>query len=118
MLRKFLEMVLLAQGFAVTVAENADQARVLLADGTTADLLFSDVRMAGSMDGLQLARWAREHRPAMAVLLQTGFTELLTGDFTVLLKPYAPEELLAAIAAELHRERRSEATSAGSIPCR
>jgi DNA-binding NtrC family response regulator len=71
------------------------------------DLLFSDIRMAGRMDGLQLARWVREHRPGMEILLQTGFTELLTGDFTVLQKPYSPQELIAAIRTTLEKRREA-----------
>lgn len=101
MLRGFLEMSLTAEGFRVTAVKNGDEAHAVLENGMQADLLFSDIRMAGALDGLQLACWVRKHRPAMAILLQTGFTELLTGDFPVLRKPYSPAELIDAIRAAL-----------------
>jgi DNA-binding response OmpR family regulator len=52
---------------------------------------------------------AREHRPEIAILLQTGFSDLDTGDFSLLRKPYPPEELsarLRAILADRSRERQ------------
>jgi two-component SAPR family response regulator len=49
------------------------------------------------MNGLQLAAWVREHRPGMAIILQTGFSEIGTTEFTLLRKPYTPDELFAAI---------------------
>jgi CheY-like chemotaxis protein len=98
-LRKMIAMSLAAAGYRVTTAEDGDRARELLVAGAVADLLLSDIRMPGSMNGLQLAAWVREHRPAMAIILQTGFSELGTSEFTVLRKPYSPVELFAAIEA-------------------
>jgi len=92
-LRKILQLALESDGFRVTAVESADEAVTLLANGTMVDILFSDIRMPGSIDGLQLARWARDHRPEIAILLQTGFSDLDTGDFQLLRKPYPPEEL-------------------------
>jgi CheY-like chemotaxis protein len=96
-LRKMIARSLAATGYRVTTAEDGDKARELLLAGTIADLLLSDIRMPGSMNGLQLAAWVREHRPAMAIILQTGFSEIGTTEFTLLRKPYTPDELFAAI---------------------
>jgi CheY-like chemotaxis protein len=98
-LRRILQFALESDGFRVTATESADEAVALLANGTMVDILLSDIRMPGSTDGLQLARWAREHRPEIAILLQTGFSDLDTGDFPLLRKPYPPEELSARLRA-------------------
>ncbi len=35
-------------------------------------LVFTDVQMPGGMDGLDLARWMREHRPDVPVIVTSG----------------------------------------------
>jgi PleD family two-component response regulator len=52
-------------GFVVVEAENADEASSYLASGAPVDLIFSDVHMPGSMDGLDLARRIRNERPCL-----------------------------------------------------
>jgi len=107
-LRKILQLALETDGFQVTAAESADEAVALLENGVTVDILLSDIRMPGSIDGLQLARWTRDHRAEVAILLQTGFSNMDTEDFPLLRKPYPPEELsarLRAIVADLGFDR-------------
>lgn len=59
-------------GFQVIEASNAEEAvRALVADGTIR-LVFSDVNMPGQMDGIGLARWLRQERPAIKILLASG----------------------------------------------
>ena len=99
LVRQFLSLVLGNAGFRVSVADSADHALALLGRGMHADLILSDIRMPGSIDGIGLARWVRTHRPRMAILLQSGFSEGNVEEFRVLQKPYAPEVLLAAVAA-------------------
>ena len=53
-------------------AENADQAMEIIKNRADLDLVFSDVRMPGHMDGCGLARWILENRPALPVILATG----------------------------------------------
>jgi DNA-binding NtrC family response regulator len=97
LVRKLLAKALTSAGYDVIVAEDGDKARWLLENGAVADVLLSDIRMPGSMDGFQLARWVQHHRPAMAILLQTAYSDLDTGAFRVLRKPFSPEELATAI---------------------
>lgn len=59
-------------GLATLSAENADQALRLIRGGSGIDLVFSDVRMPGGMDGIGLARWILENRPELPVILTTG----------------------------------------------
>ena len=57
-------------GYKVIEAVNADEAMtVLLHRETAVDIVFSDIEMPGSVDGFGLAKWIREHRPGLNVLL-------------------------------------------------
>ena len=58
-------------GFRTLEAHNAQQAIDLLEKGEHVDLVFSDVQMPG-IDGFELQRWIRQHRPRMKVLLASG----------------------------------------------
>jgi CheY-like chemotaxis protein len=100
-LRRVLELSLAEIGFAVTSAPSGDAARVVLEAGPWPTLLFSDIRMPGQLNGVQLARWAVGHQPQLCVLLQTGYAEEGAGEFPVLRKPFTAEELVEAIQAVL-----------------
>ncbi len=57
-------------GYKVIEAVNADEAiTVLLHKETVVDIVFSDIEMPGAVDGFGLAKWIREHRPGLNVLL-------------------------------------------------
>ena len=57
-------------GYKVIEAVNADEAiTVLLHKETVVDIVFSDIEMPGAVDGFGLAKWIREHRPGLDVLL-------------------------------------------------
>jgi DNA-binding NtrC family response regulator len=57
-------------GYKVIEAVNADEAMtVLLHVETPVDVVFSDIEMPGSIDGFGLAKWIRENRPGLDVLL-------------------------------------------------
>lgn len=67
------------------------------------DLLITDYAMPG-MNGLELARKARELRPHLPVLLATGYSELPVDEkieFLHLGKPYTQHELVAKIGLAL-----------------
>ena len=64
--------------------------------------------MPGGMSGFDLARWVRANRPAIKVLLTSGFTgeiakdgEAAVDDVEVLRKPYAIAELARAVREAL-----------------
>jgi len=60
-------------GYEVVEAGNAAEAmRVLEAPSQRVDVLLTDVQMPGTLNGLQLARWSREHRPDVVVSIWSG----------------------------------------------
>jgi CheY-like chemotaxis protein len=100
MIAEFLRDV----GFDVTEAANADEAMAVFESGAEIDLLFSDVRMPGSMDGSELAARVRDKWPTTHVMLTSGYSSGLSeaqrdAHDHVLLKPYRPLSVLAAILA-------------------
>src|SRR5207244_1451436 len=57
-------------GYKVIEAANANEAMtVLLHEETVIDIVFTDIEMPGTLDGFGLARWVREHRPGVDVIL-------------------------------------------------
>ncbi len=91
-------------GARVRTASSARAALEDLASGEQPDLVFSDVVMAGDMDGLDLARRIREQHPGLPVLLATGYSEnaaSAAGEFPILAKPYEIADLGRAMAALL-----------------
>src|ERR1700746_1414949 len=87
-------------GYQVVTAVNAAQALEVLRGDRAVDLLFSDVIMPGGMNGAQLAVEARRIRPALKVLLTSGYTAAgltrehgLPENLNIVEKPYQREEL-------------------------
>lgn len=58
-------------GFSVVEAADADEALVVLGDGSV-HLLFSDIDMPGSIDGLELARIVHARWPDIHLVLTSG----------------------------------------------
>ena len=57
-------------GFNVLEASNAAEAlEMIQSDQSVLDLVFSDVRMPGELDGFGLSKWIRENRPDLPVIL-------------------------------------------------
>jgi len=74
LIRAALAERLRMKGVSVVEAANADEAWSYLEAGGATDLIFSDVRLGGSMDGAELARRVRATHPAVAILLTSGTT--------------------------------------------
>jgi CheY-like chemotaxis protein len=60
------------QGFEVRAVDNASDALQCLKSGTSIDVLFTDVNLAGGMDGAALARLARLLRPDLPIVYTSG----------------------------------------------
>jgi|SRR5580693_3067371 DNA-binding NtrC family response regulator len=57
-------------GYKVIETANADEAMTVLSHKeTVVDIVFTDIEMPGALDGFGLAKWVREHRPGVAVIL-------------------------------------------------
>jgi CheY-like chemotaxis protein len=107
-LRQVGKKLLTELGYTVIDAMNADEALPVLESEQHLDLIFSDVVMPGTMDGLDLAYRSRAIRPGLKVLLASGFpgvregNQRLTGSpFRLLNKPYGRDELARAIRMAL-----------------
>jgi CheY-like chemotaxis protein len=94
-------------GFRTIEAHSAQQAIDLLANGEHADVVFSDVQMPG-MDGFELQRWLREHRPHVKVLLASGVENVkaasgyMGAPRWLVFKPYSAVDLEQRIRELLH----------------
>lgn len=68
-------------------------------------LLFTDIAMPGSMDGIALAQIVKSDYPGTQILLSSGYGENLLVDHdlpgALLVKPYTQESLREAIGAVL-----------------
>ena len=94
-------------GYRVFEADRATAALDVL-QREPIDLLFTDVVMPGGLDGTELARLARERRPALKVVLTSGFPDVRakttrgwTENFRLLGKPYSKEELARTLREAL-----------------
>jgi two-component system, response regulator PdtaR len=89
-------------GFETLEACDADQAIAILESNSKTTVLFTDINMPGSMDGLQLARVVSNRWPAIEILIASGHVRLRQADLPpngrFLGKPYPA----AAMIAELH----------------
>jgi two-component system, response regulator PdtaR len=85
------------QGLKVVEAENADRAFALLNRRSDVRLLFTDINMPGSIDGLALAREVHRRWPQMLIMLTTGRGGLpkkaIPDDGEFAPKPYVFEKL-------------------------
>src|SRR6202047_2579147 len=59
-------------GFTAVEAVNADQAMSILESRSDISLLFTDIQMPGSMDGLKLAHAVHDRWPAIKIILVSG----------------------------------------------
>jgi two-component system NtrC family sensor kinase len=102
------EAMLRTAGLDVVRVPSADAALAHLEGSEPSpDVVFSDISMPGSMNGIGLAFELRKRRPALPVLLTTGYAEQVSlavaGGFRVLAKPTAPDELLGELGIIMSR---------------
>ncbi|MCR5877070.1 response regulator [Phenylobacterium sp. J367] len=101
-------------GNRTRVVNSAEAALDALAAGDEPDLVFSDIVMAGDLDGLALARRLRAERPNLPILLATGYSqaaEAMGEEFPILAKPYQLPELSRAVGAALGGRRKAAETA-------
>jgi PAS domain S-box-containing protein len=91
-------------GYQVIASVDGDDAMRCLAAGAPVDLLFTDVVMPGSINGIDLVERAQQLRPGLKVLLTSGYAldnlrarRQLPSGIAVLHKPYRKVELARRI---------------------
>jgi two-component sensor histidine kinase/FixJ family two-component response regulator len=125
-------------GFTPVEAINADDALAILESRSDIELLFTDIQMPGSMDGLKLAYAVHERWPLIKIILVSGQLNLTDNekppDSRFFGKPLgvkqmiaemqdmmgkgsleiAPKDVSAAIAKALQAETNGKANGSGS----
>ena len=101
LIRMVAAEALLDGGFEVVEAWNGDEAVRLLSGPDTFDVLFTDVRMPGVLDGMDVAIHARSRHPTIPVLVVSGYAPNLVTRLGVLgppvhfmRKPYSLAEVV------------------------
>ena len=93
-------------GHRVLVAEAATEALLLLQGPGAPDVLLTDVVLASGVDGIELARSARELRPDLPVIFMSGYTAVPEAQERIkktgaplLSKPFTTSQLERAITS-------------------
>ncbi|CAN7600258.1 histidine kinase famiy protein [Pseudorhodoferax sp. LjRoot39] len=93
------QLMLEDYGYAAEVTYSAAGALAIL-EQRSFDLLLTDLVMPGGMNGVMLAREARQRWPAMCTLLMTGYaensierTDVGGSELPVISKPFLPQDL-------------------------
>lgn len=103
-------------GYSVVEAVNADEALQVLKSDMLIDIVLSDVAMHGSMDGFGLAKWIRNNKKGLEVIL-VGSPERAANTAAdlcekgpMLAKPYESQAVLAVIRRHLglRQDRRGQ----------
>ena len=101
MLRMCAANVVADAGFMAVEAANADEAVAILESRSDIALLFTDIQMPGSMDGLGLARTVQHRWPAIKIILVSGTMELSDRDRPAnsrfFQKPFATKQVIEGL---------------------
>lgn len=89
-------------GFSVLEAQDADEALALLDTHTEIAIVFTDIEMPGSIDGMALAARIRDRWPPVEIILTSGRVPerdvKLPSRGVFLAKPYRPAELTGQLS--------------------
>lgn len=78
-------------------AASADEALKVLQSSVEVDLVMTDIRMPGSLDGLELASRMRANWPALRIVIVSSDASSLRPDLpadAVVAKPFSPKEIV------------------------
>ncbi len=93
-------------GFEVVEAGNAREALDILNSRSDIRIVFTDVSMPGSLDGLRLALAIRERWPPIDLIITSG--QVVPGAHEIpprgrfIAKPFEPEHLVATLRSFVH----------------
>jgi CheY-like chemotaxis protein len=90
-----------AAGFEVVEASNADEAIAILERRFDITVVFTDIQMPGSMDGLKLARAVRGRWPPIKIVATSGRVGVSQDDLPeggrFVPKPYSPNQITGVL---------------------
>jgi len=88
-------------GFEILKATNADEAILLLKARLDITVVFTDIEMPGSMNGLRLAEAVRDRWPPVKIIATSGHYVVRDGDLPsgglFLAKPYSLSQISSAL---------------------
>jgi CheY-like chemotaxis protein len=88
-------------GYAAIEASNADDAIAILEARKDIRIVFTDIDMPGSMDGLRLTRAIRDRWPPIELILTSGHFGVSDSDLPArgrfFAKPYRDEEIISTL---------------------
>jgi CheY-like chemotaxis protein len=101
LLRMDVVDIIAEAGFEVVEAANADQAIDILEARRDITVVFTDIQMPGSMDGLKLARAVRGRWPPIKIVATSGHVGVRETDLPeggrFLAKPYSSTEVTGVL---------------------
>jgi CheY-like chemotaxis protein len=90
-----------AAGFLVVEAANSDDAIAILEVRLDITVVFTDIQMPGTMDGLKLAAAIRGRWPPIHIIATSGLVGVRKDDLPnggrFLPKPYSPAQIIGAL---------------------
>jgi CheY-like chemotaxis protein len=97
-------------GFAIVEAANADEAMEILEVRLDITVVFTDIQMPGSMDGLKLAAAIRGRWPPIKIIATSGMVNVRKIDLPegglFLPKPYSSAEIVRTLREVTGAEQR------------
>lgn len=103
MIRWAVAEALRASGMLVVEASNAGEAIDAVMGGVRPDILFTDIRMPGHLDGIQLAAFLEASLPDLQVMIASAYFQREDLKFHVnfVPKPYDPKSVAQKITDAL-----------------
>jgi CheY-like chemotaxis protein len=102
LIRTYIADTLTRAGYVVLQAPNADEAIRIMEHRSDVSVVFTDVEMPGSIDGLKLAHYVAKRWPPVRLLVTSGHRQLdppdLPSGARFFCKPVSPAAMTAAIA--------------------
>jgi CheY-like chemotaxis protein len=85
-------------GFKAVEAANADEAIAILEAEPNIHVVFTDVQMPGTMDGLKLAKFVKDRWPPIKIVATSGRVRISEADLPegsiFVPKPYSPTQIV------------------------
>lgn len=110
-IRKLLAVSFKREGYDVRVAASGSEA-MTVCESESFDVMLSDVRMPGGVNGHQLVRWVVGRCPATRFVLMSGFDEiqcehcgLTSQPCSLLPKPFVPKAAVELVNGLLQGDR-------------